>query len=169
MVRACLARTRGQFRSPMKAPCGARAASLLKAILGCLRTQIKRREGLKMSARARGLDFHFLHSSHFSWSVLTPRPLMPMFFKGLGQSQDIYGQAHMCIILPHGAAGGPLCRLLIYTITRESPRRLAQTKALRLCDQQKARAAEIAGHLSSGRSGSGDYQRAWRDDRRWRL
>jgi hypothetical protein len=109
-----------------------------------------------MSSRAQGRDFHFPHSSHFSWSVLPPLPLIPMFFKGLGRPRDICGKAHVCGIMSHGAAGGPLCRLLIYSITRESPRRLAQTKALRLCNQQKARAAEIAGELSSGRSGSGD-------------
>jgi len=122
-----------------------------------------------MSSRAQGRDFHFFHFSHFSWCALPPQPLIPMFFKGLGQSWDIYGKSNMCVILPHGAAGGPLCQLLIYAITHELLNRLAQTKALRLYDQQKARAGEMAGELSSARSGRADYQRAWRDDRRWRL
>ena len=44
-------------------------------------------------------------------------------------------------------------------------RRLAQSEALRLCYQQKGRADEILGGLASGRSASGDYQRACCEDR----
>jgi hypothetical protein len=52
----------------------------------------------------RGRDSHFSNGSHFSCSVLPPREIIPMFFKGLELSWGIYGGAYECGILTHLAA-----------------------------------------------------------------
>ena len=53
---------------------------------------------------SRRTDFHFSDASHFSCTVLPPRQIIPMLFKGLELSLGICGIEHMRIIMPHLAA-----------------------------------------------------------------